>query len=75
MMQSGFFDERLAKIFQSGDPLEAVAHDFKIFRLALERTVPRADRSRGGRPAHVLMFKILILCMACPMSRPSFSSA
>src|SRR5215471_12348434 len=36
---------------------------FELFRGDLERAVPRADRSRGGRPAfdHVLMFKALIL--------------
>jgi hypothetical protein len=34
-----------------------------MFRPALEAAVPRADRSRGGRPPfdHVLMFKVLIL--------------
>src|SRR5688572_31560573 len=34
-----------------------------IFRADLERAVPRADRSRGGRPPfdHVLIFKVLIL--------------
>jgi hypothetical protein len=37
--------------------------DFELFRADLERAVPRADRSRGGRPPfdHVLMFKVLIL--------------
>jgi transposase len=37
--------------------------DFEAFRPELERAVPRADRSRGGRPPydHVLMFRILIL--------------
>jgi len=37
--------------------------DFKLFRAALETAVPRAERSKGGRPPfeHVLMFKILIL--------------
>jgi transposase, IS5 family len=24
--------------------------DFEIFRVALEQAVPRADRSKGGRP-------------------------
>jgi len=34
-----------------------------VFRSELERAVPRADRSKGGRPPfdHVLMFKVLIL--------------
>jgi IS5 family transposase len=37
--------------------------DFEPFRPELERAVPRADRSKGGRPPfdHVLMFKVLIL--------------
>jgi transposase, IS5 family len=37
--------------------------DFDLFRADLERAVPRADRSRGGRPPfdHVFMFKVLIL--------------
>ncbi len=34
-----------------------------MFRAELERAVPRADGTKGGRPAfdHVLMFKILLL--------------
>ena len=47
-MIHGFFDvdERLAKISQSGDPLEALADtvDFEIFRPVLEKAVPRADQ-------------------------------
>jgi transposase, IS5 family len=37
--------------------------DFEMFREVLEAAVPRADRSKGGRPPfdHVLMFKLLIL--------------
>ena len=37
--------------------------DFELFRPELERAVPRADRSKGGRPPfdHVLMFKVLVL--------------
>ena len=61
MMQSGFsilmnvwqrFPNRARSV---GD----CAVDFKIFRPALERAVPRADRGRGGRPAfdHIL-FKV-----------------
>ncbi len=63
----GFFDleDRLAELSARGDDLERVKAlvDFEIFRPALEAAVPRADRSKGGRPAfdHVLMFKILIL--------------
>ena len=59
------FDERLAELTSKGDDLERVKTlvDFEIFRSALEAAVPRADRSKGGRPAfdHVLMFKVLIL--------------
>ena len=63
----GFFDVdlRLADLSAKGDDLERVKSlvDFEIFRPALEVAVPRADRSKGGRPAfdHVLMFKVLIL--------------
>jgi transposase, IS5 family len=63
----GFFDVdlRLADLSAKGDDLERVKAlvDFEMFRPALEAAVPRADRSKGGRPAfdHVLMFKVLIL--------------
>jgi IS5 family transposase len=63
----GFFDvdERLAELSAKGDDLERVKAliDFEMFRAALEATVPRGDRSKGGRPPfdHVLMFKVLIL--------------
>jgi len=63
----GFFDIdlRLADLSAKGDDLKRVKAlvDFEIFRPALEAAVPRADRSKGGRPAfdHVLMFKVLIL--------------
>ena len=37
--------------------------DFELFRPDLEAALPRADRSRGGRPPYdaVLMFRILVL--------------
>ena len=63
----GFFDldDRLAELSAKGDSLERVQTlvDFEMFRAALEAAVPRADRSKGGRPAfdHMLMFKVLIL--------------
>lgn len=65
--QPGFFDidERLAALSAKGDALEKLERlvDFERFRPILECAVPRADRSRGGRPPfdHVLMFRILIL--------------
>ena len=68
--QPGFFDvdERLAELSAKGDHLEALNRliDFELFRPELDRAVPRADRSKGGRPAFdsVLMFKILILSYA-----------
>src|SRR5688500_17051993 len=64
---AGFFDveERLAGLSKKGDDLERLQAvvDFELFRPELERAVPRADRSKGGRPPfdHVLMFKVLIL--------------
>ena len=63
----GFFDVdlRLAELSAKGDDLERVKGlvDFEMFRPALEGAIPRADRSKGGRPAfdHLLMFKVLIL--------------
>ncbi len=65
--QAGFFDidERLKDLSAKGDDLERLNGliDFEIFRPALEQAVPRADRSKGGRPPfdHVFMFKVLIL--------------
>ena len=65
--QAGFFDidERLEELSAKGDALERLSAvvDFELFRCALERAVPRLDRSKGGRPPfdHVLMFKVLVL--------------
>ncbi len=65
--QAGFFDvdERLEELSAKGDALERLNGlvDFELFRPDLEKAVPRADRSRGGRPPfdHVFMFKVLIL--------------
>lgn len=65
--QIGMFDveERLAGLSKKGDDLERLAAvvDFELFRVELERAVPRAERAKGGRPPfdHVLMFKVLIL--------------
>ena len=65
--QPGFFDlaERFSGLSRKGDELERLAAvvNFELFRPELERAVPRADRSKGGRPPfdHVVMFKVLIL--------------
>ena len=65
--QRGFFDvdERLQELSAKGDALERLSElvDFELFRAELEGAVPRADGSKGGRPAfdHVLMFKVLLL--------------
>jgi len=65
--QPGFFDaeDRLRWLSASGDPLERLRSvvDFELFRSELEAALPRADRSRGGRPPWdaVLMFRVLVL--------------
>ena len=65
--QPGFFDvaDRLQQLSAKGDDLERIAAlvDFEQFRPELERSVPRSDGSKGGRPAfdRVLMFKVLLL--------------
>lgn len=67
MKQRGFFDvdERLKRVSDLGDPLEAMAAvvDFEGFRPILDKALDRSDGAKGGRPAFdpVLMFKILIL--------------
>ena len=65
--QSGFFDaeERLRWLSASGEALERLRAvvEFEAFRAELEAALPRADRSRGGRPPYdaVLMFRVLVL--------------
>jgi IS5 family transposase len=65
--QVGMLDveERLLGLSKKGDDLKRLGAviDFEVFRPELERAVPRADRSKGGRPPfdHVLMFKVLVL--------------
>jgi transposase, IS5 family len=65
--QAGFFDfdERLKELSVKGDHLERLNAivDFELFRPDLEKAVPRADGSKGGRPPfdHVFMFKVLVL--------------
>ncbi|NWG93458.1 MAG: IS5 family transposase [Parvularculaceae bacterium] len=67
MKQRGFFDvdERLKRVSDLGDPLEAMAGviDFEVFRPMLDAALKRSDGSQGGRPAFdpVMMFKVLIL--------------
>ena len=63
----GFFDidDRLKELSAKGDDLERIRGlvDFEMFRPALDAAVPRADRSKGGRPPfdRVLMFKVLVV--------------
>ncbi len=65
--QPGFFDAdaRLVALSAAGDPLERLRGvvNFELFRSELEAAVPRADGSKGGRPAYdaVLMFRVLVL--------------
>src|SRR3954454_14442942 len=78
--QAGFFDpdERLSELSAKGDDLERLNAiiDFDLFRPDLARAVPRADRSKGGRPAfdHVFMFKVLVLqaCYSLSAARTEF---
>ena len=65
--------ERLKQLSAKGDELERLSQvvDFELFRADLEAAAPRADGSKGGRPAfdHVLMFKSL------PRRRPECCAA
>jgi DDE domain len=57
---------------------EAVHLDFEVFRADLDAALPRANRSKGGRPLYdaVLMFKVLVLQTStpCRTTRPNISS-
>lgn len=67
MAQPGFFDfdERLKRLSDIGDQLEAYAGvvDFEIFRADLVKALNYTDGSKGGRPPFdpVLMFKVLVI--------------
>lgn len=67
MKQGGLFDvdERLKRVSDLGDPLEAMAAvvDFEVFRPVLDTALKRSDGSKGSRPGFdpVVMFNILIL--------------
>jgi transposase len=67
MDQPGFFevDERLARLSDLGDQLEAFARavDFEQFQPDLEEALAYSDRSKGGWPPFdpVLMFKVLVI--------------
>ena len=54
--EPGLFDvdARLRELSAKGDDLERVNAlvDFEAFRCELEQAVPRADRSKGGRPPY-----------------------
>ena len=51
-LRSRLREERLRELSAKGDDLERVnvLVDFEAFRPELELAVPRADRSKGGRP-------------------------
>ena len=66
MVQMGMFAEeaRLEKLSKLGDTLERLdVINWELFRPTLETAIPRADRSKGGRPSFdsILMFRILVL--------------
>lgn len=72
--QPGFFDfdERLKRLSDLGDQLEAFAGavDFEIFRADLVKALAYSDGSQGGRPPFdpVMMFKVLIIQAANSLS-------
>src|ERR1700726_3953637 len=65
--QAGFFDvdDRLKRLSDLGDPLEAFegAVDFEGFRRELTAALPFWEGTQGGRPPFdpVMMFKILVI--------------
>ena len=66
-MQYSFFDEsnRNEKLTKLGDPLEQLNAivNWHIFTPILDRSIPRVDNGKGGRPPfeNLLMFKILVI--------------
>src|SRR5215210_2151768 len=72
--QPGFFDfdDRLRRLSDLGDQLEAFAAavDFELFRPVLDAALAYADGAKGGRPPldPVLMFKVLIIQAANGLS-------
>lgn len=70
----GFFDvdERLKRLSELGDQLEAYAQavDFEAFRSELEKALAYATGAKGGRPPYdpVLMLKILVIQAANGLS-------
>jgi hypothetical protein len=65
--QAGFFDvdDRLKRLSDLGDPLEAfeAAVDFEAFRPELNAALAYSNGTQGGRPPFdpVMMFKILVI--------------
>src|SRR5580704_17917892 len=65
--QAGFFDvdERLKRLSDLGDPLEAfeAAVDFEAFRPELNAALAYSNETQGGRPPFdpVMMCKILVI--------------
>ena len=70
----GFFDvdERLKRLSELGDQLEAYAGavDFEVFRPDLEKALAYSTGAQGGRPPYdpVLMLKILVIQAANGLS-------
>ena len=65
-------DERLKRLSELGDQLEAYARavDFEAFRPDLERALAYSTGAQGGRPPYdpVLMLKILVIQAANGLS-------